>query len=154
MTLLRSDLLVALNDTLVACRQAAAQHRSGGEWCGDAPTCEALQALAEEREADAHVLGRFVLAHDDIPNAPPEERMLIATTLSRARAALASDPRASILADSAAREADLADALAAVPDTPEAEPELRRLLADLTARTERAQTTLEYLAGTTPLGAG
>ncbi len=113
MTVLRSDLMVALNDAIVACREAADQHRTGAEACGQDTACAAFTALAARREEAADRLAKFVIAAHDIPNAPAAERELLAGAFSRTKAALMPDTLQSLAADSRVREDSVANAVGA-----------------------------------------
>ncbi|MGE4219125.1 MAG: hypothetical protein AB7G39_06730 [Alphaproteobacteria bacterium] len=120
MTLLRSELMVALNDAIVACREAADQHLISAETCGEHAACAMFGALAERRANAADELAQFVIAAHDIPNAPTAERELLAGAFSRTKAALMPDTLQSLAADSRTREESLATlvdaALAQEPD--------------------------------------
>jgi len=110
-TVLRSDLMVALNDAIVACREAADQHRTGAEACGEDTACATFTALAKRREQAADRLAQFVIAAHDIPNAPAAERELLAGAFSRTKAALMPDTLHSLAADSRIREESVATAV-------------------------------------------
>lgn len=111
MIVLRSDLMVALNDAIVACREAADQHRTGAEACGEDAACAIFTGLAQRREHAADRLAQFVIAAHDIPNAPAAEKELLAGVFSRTKAALMSDTLHSLAADSRAREESVATAV-------------------------------------------
>src|SRR3546814_12147484 len=63
------------------------------------PRCEELRALGEKRTANADFFGARMIAEDDIPGGPPEERSLVETVLARARAVFADEGMDALLAD-------------------------------------------------------
>src|SRR3546814_2336986 len=63
------------------------------------PRCEELRALGGKRTATADFFGERMIAEDDIPGGPPEERSLVETVLARARAAFADEGMDALLAD-------------------------------------------------------
>lgn len=145
MNLLRSDLMVALNDAIVACREAADQHRLGAEACGEEEACATFSMLAERRQGAADALAQFVIAAHDIPNAPTAERELLAAAFSRTKAALLPDTLHSLAADSRSREQFLAGAVAAaLAQGPEGA--LRTALQHLGEDVQRGLESLDRLA--------
>jgi len=100
-SILRDDRLLALHDLVEACRSSASHAALAAELMAGDPRAPDLQALADERSADADFFAERMIAEDDIPGGPPEERSLLEAPLrddekiaaealaSRAREALA-----------------------------------------------------------------
>ncbi|HEY9539057.1 MAG TPA: hypothetical protein VIS03_15795 [Kiloniellaceae bacterium] len=99
MTLFRDDRLVALHDLVEACRSSARHCLLAAESMPNDPRCEELRALGEKRTANADFFGARMIAEDDIPGGPPEERSLVETVLARARAVFADEGMDALLAD-------------------------------------------------------
>ncbi len=110
MSLLRSDSLVALNDLLVACREAASCHRTAADTCPDPDIAKDLAALAQDREDMAENLAETLIAMDDIPNAPNEEKELIEATLTRVKSLLGESEILQLLEDCRTKEQRVAEA--------------------------------------------
>ena len=99
MSLLRDDRLVALHDLVEACRASAQHCALAADLMADDPRAAALQALGRKRAAEADFFGGRMIAEDDIPGGPPEERSLLETALARAKAAFADEGMDVLLAD-------------------------------------------------------
>src|SRR3546814_14456495 len=91
LTLFRDDRRVALHDLVEACRSSARHCLLAAELMPNDPRCEELRALGGKRTATADFFGERMIAEDDIPGGPPEERSLVETVLARARAAFADE---------------------------------------------------------------
>ena len=111
MSILRDERLVALHDLVEALRASASHCALVAEVLADAlagdPRAEALQALAAQRGREADFFGERMIAEDDIPSGPPEERGLLQTALARGKAAVADDAGAALLADCRQQEETL-----------------------------------------------
>ena len=99
MSILRDDRLLALHDLVEACRSSASHAALAAELMADDPRAPDLQALADERSADADFFAERMIAEDDIPGGPPEERSLLDAARARARAAFADDGWETLLND-------------------------------------------------------
>lgn len=106
MSLLRDDRLVALHDLVEACRDSARHCALAAELMEDDPRAADLQALADKRAAEADFFSERMIAEDDIPGGPPEERSLIETVFARAKALFAEEGMDALLAD--CREQEIA----------------------------------------------
>lgn len=104
MGLLRDDSLVALNDLLIACREAADCHRTAAKASHDPDLAQELTALARDRDAMAEVLREAIVAQDDIPGAPNQEKELIEAALTRVKSVLSEDETVQLLDDCQAKE--------------------------------------------------
>src|SRR5690606_23357536 len=83
--------LVTLHDLVEACRDSARHCRLAAEHVPDDARAPELQALGDQRAAEADFFGERMIAEDDIPAGAPEERSLFDSALARARAALAGE---------------------------------------------------------------
>ncbi|MGD1876951.1 MAG: hypothetical protein ACFB13_05550 [Kiloniellaceae bacterium] len=99
MSILRDERLVALHDLVEACRGSESHAALAAELMAEDPRAKALQELAERRRADADFFGARMIAEDDIPAGPPEERNLLQTALARARAAFDNEGWDALVAD-------------------------------------------------------
>ncbi|GAB4360529.1 MAG: hypothetical protein Kow00114_14240 [Kiloniellaceae bacterium] len=104
MSILRDERLVALHDLVEACRSSASHAALAAELMAGDSRAAALQALADQRAADADFFAERMIAEGDIPGGPPEERSLLDAALARARAAFADEGWAALLADCRAQE--------------------------------------------------
>lgn len=104
MNLLRDDRLLALHDLVEACRASSQHCVLAAELMADDPRAGDLRSLAERRAGEADFFGGRMIAEDDIPGGPPEERSLLETALARAKAAFAADGMGALLADCRAQE--------------------------------------------------
>jgi len=132
-SLLRDDRLVALHDLVEACR-ASAQHGTlaAQHMAGD-PRAANLQELADRRAGAADFFAGRMIAEDDIPGGPPEERGLLEAALARAKAAFAEEGMAALLADCRLREEAVLRQAEAAQEAPLREDEraaAQRLAAD------------------------
>lgn len=144
MAILRDENMMALNDLVVACREAANRITAASEAMDDDGLATRLAALAEQRNAAADELAEIIVSQDDIPNVPNSERELLRNVATRVVAALSDDRQRELLvrcrdADDAIVEAaervlslavgDPADGLArSLRD--QAATQIRQLLAD------------------------
>lgn len=110
MDIIRSSLLVALNDLIIACREAASRHRTAAEAVDNRDLEHELRRLADARTALADDLAEIVKKKGDIPNAPPDERELLETVAARVKAALGTDETARLLDGCQAKEDRVAEA--------------------------------------------
>lgn len=77
MDLLRSDVMVALDDVQVACQRARETHLTVAGAVGDAGLGAYLRAVAEARAQAAEWLVGLLRREDDIPHKPAEELELL-----------------------------------------------------------------------------
>lgn len=127
--MLRDQGTVALNDLLVALKEAVTRYRTAARL--DPALGQPLTALAAQHEWAVARLAGYLLAEGDLPDAPDPERELVDALVGRLKAALTGHP-ATLLAEAAERElrlAELATAAIAVVD----EPALRALLEQVRA---------------------
>lgn len=104
MSILRDERLVALHDLVEACRSSASHAALAAELMVDDPRARDMQALADQRSADADFFAERMIAEDDIPGGPPEERSLLDAALARVRAAFADEGWEALLDDCRAQE--------------------------------------------------
>ncbi len=109
MNLLRDDRLVALNDLIEACREAARTYEAAAETLQDNPLSQSLYALSKERDRKADFLAQRVREDGDIPAGPPEEIATLATAATKAKALLSDDRVTVIRADCARQEKAVLD---------------------------------------------
>jgi len=113
MSMLRSEIVIALNDVVVACREAASQHQTAAAACGDEALRAALEELSRDRSAAIDEISQKVQDLGDVPNAPPHEKELFETAVTRVKAALSDDELAALLEDCESKELRVAEAAAA-----------------------------------------
>jgi hypothetical protein len=104
LSILRDDRLVALHDLVEACRNASRHHLLAAELMVDDPRAGELRALAEQRGREADFFGERMIAEDDIPGGPPEERSLLESALARAKGALTDAAWDSLVEDCRSQE--------------------------------------------------
>ena len=67
MTILRSDLHVAVNSLLTACQEASGRHQMAAEICVDGPLAKQLRDLSELRDKSCQALTAFLQQYDKDP---------------------------------------------------------------------------------------
>lgn len=111
MKLMKDERVVALNDCITLCLDAARLYASLAPAAEDRPLAQALQALAERRLAAAARLSTAVRALGELPAAPPqEERVLLETAAARIKANLADETDRALGDEVAAKEAQVRQA--------------------------------------------
>jgi len=114
MKLLRDDGLVAVNDLISLCLEAAALDRDAAASAQDPLLAQSLAALAERCQIAADRLIADLRRHHELPpTQPQDEKLLLQKVLAHAKAALAPAGDAQLLADCRAREQAIAAAAAA-----------------------------------------
>lgn len=113
--MLRDDFLAALHDVIVACREAAQRHRATAESCTGSDA-KLLTDTAAARDHAADRIAEFMMAHDDLPPAAPEERELVESAVSLATAAFSQDEISALFERSDAKEKEVAEAAQAALD--------------------------------------
>jgi hypothetical protein len=90
MKLLKDERVVALNDAITLCLDAARLYAALAEASQDRALARRLQAVAERRKAAAARLSLEVRRLGELPAAPPqEERVLLESAVARLKAELA-----------------------------------------------------------------
>jgi len=111
MKLLKDERVVALNDCIVLCLDAARLYAALAEAAGAAPLAAGLRERAERRLAAAARLATAVRELGELPAAPPqEERVLLETTAARLKASLAEEVERSLREEVARKEAQVRQA--------------------------------------------
>lgn len=119
MSILRDERLIALHDLVEACRASASHCRLAAEALPDGDgKARDLEALAAQRDREADFFGERMIAEDDIPGGPPEERSLLDTALARGKAALGEDEHEALLAECRAQEEALVQQAEAAQGAP------------------------------------
>ena len=140
MSILRDEVLVALNALIVACREAANVHATAADLLPDGALASALSGIAQDRADAADAFAEAVIAKDDIPNAPSGEKELFEAAAAHVKAAISRDETRHLLLDCKAKEDRVADLATTVLEH-EVEPEVERraeaLRADASSRLER-----------------
>lgn len=114
MSILRSDFLVSLNDLIVACREAAIQHWTAADICGDKGLEQEFRRLSQDRNAAFEELASKVTDLGDVPNAPAHEKELLSSVATRVKAALSEDEMSRLFDDCQAKEAQIIESADAV----------------------------------------
>lgn len=109
MTLLRNAYLVALNETIVACREAGQYHAQAAESAPLEDLGRALRELSQDREKAADELAEFVIAEEDIPNTSSDEKVLLQAAATRLKLAVGAATQ-QLLEDCGAKEESLVEA--------------------------------------------
>ena len=135
MKLMRSDRLVALKDLVEVCTAAARSYTAAAEVLPDGPLAESLRSLASARTERADFFAARMSEDGDLPAAPPEERTILETAVTKAKAALSEDEVAVIRADCAKRETAVLDQAVSAQET-ELAAEERAAAAALVAEAE------------------
>jgi hypothetical protein len=111
MKLLKDERVVALNDCITLCLDAARLYTALAAAGEGRPLARELQALAERRLSLAARLATAVRALDELPAAPPqEERALLETAAARLKANLAEESDRKVRDEVAQKEAQLRQA--------------------------------------------
>lgn len=137
MSILRSDFLVSLNDLIVACREAATQHWTAADVCGDEDLEQAFRRLSRDRNAAYEELAGKVADLGDVPNAPAHEKELLSSVVTRVKAALSEDEVSRLFDDCQEKEArivELAGAVLEFADNEALQARLKELRADAADR--------------------
>lgn len=107
MDILRNDYLVALNDLVLACRNAANSHSNCAMIAGDTTLGKALSSLCQERTRVSDELAEVVIAENDVPMAPSGEKDVIEKAVLQAKAVLGDSPTEDALKECRAREEEI-----------------------------------------------
>jgi uncharacterized protein (TIGR02284 family) len=99
MTILRDELLVALNDLIVALREAVGVHAAAADAVSNKALADELRKLSRDRSASADRLADVVTAKGDIPNAPSDEQELLKSAVIRLKSALSDNDVLQVLRD-------------------------------------------------------
>lgn len=132
MRYLRDEDLIAINELIVACREAADRHGTVADLVQDRHLAAELSALGRDRAAVADELAEAVIAKDDIPNAPSEEKVLLEAAATRLKAAISRDDTLKLLEDCKAKEDRVAE-ISATSLSNEVEESLRQMISSLRA---------------------
>jgi len=117
-SILRDERLVALHDLVEACRSSASHAALAAELMGDDPRAAELRALSERRTAAADFFAERMIAEDDIPGGPPEERSLLQSALAQLRATFDSEGWEAVLEDCRVQEDTLREQAEAAKKAP------------------------------------
>lgn len=110
MSILRSEVVVALNDVIMACREAAIHHETAADACSVEKLQRALEALSRDRRAAFDELSEKVNDLGDAPNAPAHEKELLDSAVTRVKAALSTDEIIALLDGCESKESRIAEA--------------------------------------------
>ena len=110
MSIIRDEFLVALNDLIVALREAVHCHATAAEAVSNAALADALRELSRDREASADRLADVMTAKGDIPNVPADEQQLVKSAVIRLKSALSDNEILQALRDCQAAEDRLIEA--------------------------------------------
>lgn len=115
MKILKEERVVALNDAIALCLDAANLYETAAEQCERPAFAEALRALAGRRRTSAGALAEEVRRLDELPSdAPQEELQLLEQAAQHLRASLADATDAQIREDCRHKEAQIEAAAAEV----------------------------------------
>ena len=114
MSILRSDEQIALNELIVACREAANGHRTAADLVSQEALVQQLREVARDREAMAEKLAELVLEEDDIPDAPSAEKELLESAVARLKLVISDDEVLQALEDCKLKERKVVEAAEAL----------------------------------------
>jgi hypothetical protein len=97
--LLRTELQVALNDTIVACHEAADGHETAADVIPDFDVAARLRTFGRERREGAERLGEHLRALGDLPKVPDSDLEALRDLISRFKSALSPEQWRSLLDD-------------------------------------------------------
>ena len=140
MSILRSDEQIALNELIVACREAANGHRTAAELLSQDALAQQLEELAQDRETMADKLAELVLEGDDIPDAPSAEKELLESAVARLKSVISDDEARQALEDCKLKERkvfEAAEALLAIGPEGALRDDVEALKSDASARLDR-----------------
>lgn len=116
MKLLKDERVVALNDVITLCLDAARLYTALAEATSDPALRRRLGAVAERRKAAAASLSLEVRRLGELPAAPPqEERMLLETAAAKMKAGLAAERNAQLRQELQQKEAAVREAALRLP---------------------------------------
>ncbi|WP_193222281.1 DUF2383 domain-containing protein [Alkalilimnicola sp. S0819] len=107
----REDKQVALDELIVACREAADRYRYDAQLLGESAIAELFLRLAEERQGWAERLERRLRELGDMPSVPDPEWEVLQNWKERLRAGLGGSAPEALLAAREEGEKALAQAL-------------------------------------------
>jgi uncharacterized protein (TIGR02284 family) len=125
--MLRDEAVVAVDEVVLGCREAARAYQDAASMVDDPALKECFGALADERAAMAGELEEHIRRMGDLPSEPDPDRGLVAKALRHIKAALTSDEQLTLLRDREHGEDRLAQHMAAALEEPLPE-DTRRLL--------------------------
>tara|TARA_A100000171_G_C2140055_1_gene154389 strand:- start:6866 stop:7312 length:447 start_codon:yes stop_codon:yes gene_type:complete len=107
MSVLRSDLQVALDDLHVALMASADDYRDAAEFVSDDTVKELFVQIAEKRQVLAQSAEKAIRASDDLPSAPDPDRQTGQHFLQRLEAAFSADQTIEIIEQRLTEESQL-----------------------------------------------
>lgn len=140
MSILRSDDQIALNDLIIACREAANGHRTAAELLSEDALAQRLEEIARDRDAMAERLAEIVIKADDVPDAPSAEKELLGSAAMRLKAVISEDEIRAVLDDCRLKErkvVESADALLAADPEDAVRHSVEELKSDAASRLDR-----------------
>lgn len=113
MSRLSSEEIAALSNVIVRCREAAIQHRTAANVCGDTALVQALESLSRERLALFRDIAPQVGADFETPATPAHEKELLDSVMGRLKAEIGQDKVVHLLDDCQSKETRVAEAAGA-----------------------------------------
>lgn len=121
MSLIRSDLQIALNDLYTLAQASAEQYQNMADFIDDQAIGHLLLTIADRRLALAEDLEAAIRQTDDLPTAPDSDRETSLQLMHRLQAFLSADQSQDILKQRLVAEQELLEQLAQVAQSPSAE---------------------------------
>lgn len=116
--MLMSDREVALDEVIVACKDAAHRYRSIAGSVHGAELAALFQDLAEQRQTVAEKLGAYLRELGYLPREPDADKETVQELFSKAKAVLAEDERIVLVEDCEHIEAQIAELTATALSQP------------------------------------
>lgn len=121
MSLMRSDLQIALNDLYTLAQASGEQYQNLADFIEDQAIGQLLLTIADRRLALAEDLEAAIRQTDDLPTAPDSDRETSLQLMHRLRAFLSADQSQDILKQRLMAEQELLEQLVQVAQSPSAE---------------------------------
>lgn len=107
--MLMSDREVALDEVIVACKDAAHQYHHGAGSVHDAELSALFRDLAKQRQTKAQALGMHLRELGYLPREPDADKETVQELFSKAKAVLAEDERIALVDEYEQTEAHIAE---------------------------------------------
>lgn len=107
--MLMSDKQIAINEVIVKCRELADYYREAAEILEDTELSDLFRELSRQHEGAAEDVEKRIREKGELPKAPDADREAVELVLSRLKATLSEDERATLLEEREQIETDLAE---------------------------------------------
>lgn len=110
--MLLDERLVALNDIIVLCKEAADQYLDAAELADDAQLSALFRRLGDQREQAAAELSRHIIELGALPRVPDTDKETLERLMLRMKATLSADERLALIVERMQAEDEVAGLVA------------------------------------------